>query len=101
MITRVITLCSSEVSYLRASFVALMRGIMESFRVKGALVMNTAIEDMLDSFEHLSEADKPEIAAEIIRRTKDMTFPVLTDEELVLNAESLFLELDQRESASE
>jgi hypothetical protein len=69
---------------------------MESFKVKGALVMSTAVDDRLDSFEHLSEADKREVAAEIIRRTKDLTFPALTDEELVLNAEALFLELDQR-----
>jgi hypothetical protein len=63
--------------------------------------MSTTVEDILDSFNDLSEAEKRELVSEIIRRTAEMSFPPLTDEELVLNAEALFLELDQRESANE
>ena len=63
--------------------------------------MSITVEDILDSFDHLSEAEKRELVSEIIRRTIDMSFPSLTDEELVLNAEALFLELDQRESAND
>jgi len=63
--------------------------------------MSTVVDEMLDSFDHLSEPDKREVASEIIRRTRGLTFPPLTDEELILNAEGLFLELDQRESANE
>ena len=63
--------------------------------------MSSTVEEILDSFDHLSETEKRELASEIIRRTIDMSFPSLTDEQLVLNAEALFLELDQRESAND
>ena len=38
-----------------------------------------------------------EIALEILRRLVNFDFPPLTDEDLVLNAEKLFLALDQQE----
>jgi hypothetical protein len=63
--------------------------------------MSTTVEEILDSFDHLSEAEKRELASEIIRRTAEFDLTSLTDEELVLNAEALFLELDQRESAND
>jgi hypothetical protein len=63
--------------------------------------MSATVEEILDSFDHLSEAEKRELASEIIRRTIRFDLPPLTDEELVLNAEALFLELDQRESAND
>jgi len=63
--------------------------------------MSTTVEDILDSFDHLSEAEKRELVSEILRRTTAMSFPPLTDEELILNAETLFLELDQRESEND
>ena len=63
--------------------------------------MSATVEEILDSFDHLPEAEKRELASEIIRRTVGFDLPSLTDEDLVLNAEGLFLELDQRESANE
>jgi hypothetical protein len=63
--------------------------------------MSTTVEEILDSFDHLSEAEKRELASEIIRRTAEFDLPTLTDEELIMNAEVLFLELDKRESANE
>jgi len=42
-----------------------------------------------------------EVVAEIMRRTIELDLPALTDEELVLSAEGLFLELDRRESGNE
>ena len=63
--------------------------------------MSIAVEEMLDSFDHLSESEKREVASEIIRRTRNLDFPPLTDEELIINAEALFLELDHRESAND
>jgi hypothetical protein len=61
--------------------------------------MSTASEGLLESFESLSDTDKREVAAEIIRRTRSFNFPPLTDEELSLNAEQVFLDLDAREAA--
>jgi hypothetical protein len=78
-----------------------MLQIVESFAMRGVLIMSMAVEEILDSFDHLSESEKREVASEIIRRTRGLNFPPLTDEEFILNAESLFLELDQRESANE
>ena len=39
-----------------------------------------------------------EVATEILRRSLQFDFPPLTEDELVLSAEELFLELDKRES---
>ena len=74
---------------------------MESFANGGTEIMSTTVQEILDSFDHLSENEKRELASEIIRRTVGFDLPPLTDEELVLNAEALFLELDKRESAND
>lgn len=63
--------------------------------------MSATVEDVLETFDHLSEEEKRTVVSEIIRRMSARDLPALTDEDLVLNAEALFLELDERESASE
>jgi hypothetical protein len=60
--------------------------------------MTTATQHLLDSFDRLSEAEKQTVACEILRRVRDFDLPPLSDEELVVNAEALFLELDRREA---
>ncbi|MFQ5605092.1 MAG: hypothetical protein ACE5HS_17650 [bacterium] len=60
--------------------------------------MTLNAQAVIESFERLSEADKKEVATEIFRRSLKFDFPPLTDDELVMNAEDLFLELDQKES---
>ncbi len=62
--------------------------------------MTTDIKEILNTFEHLSENDKKDLASEILRRTVKFDFPPLTDEDLIQSAEKLFLELDRRESKS-
>ena len=59
--------------------------------------MATIVEELLHSFELLPEAEKRELAAEILRRSLRFESPPLSDEDLVRNAEDLFLELDRRE----
>lgn len=59
--------------------------------------MSTQSQAVLTSFDALPEAGKYEVALEILRRTKELEFPLLTDNDLIANAEALFLELDQRE----
>lgn len=61
--------------------------------------MNQTLEDILTSFEQLSEPEKWDIALEILKRTLSFNFPPFTDEELVQNAEELFIELDRGDSA--
>jgi len=63
--------------------------------------MTPSVQQMLHSFDLLPEADKRELALEILRRTLSLDLPPPSDEELVLNAEALFLELDRREAHDE
>ena len=63
--------------------------------------MTTSVQHLLASFDVLPEAEKRELALEILRRTVNFDTPALSDEELVLSAEELFLELDRRESQDE
>jgi hypothetical protein len=60
--------------------------------------MTTATQHLLDSFDLLSAAEKQAVACEILRRMRDVDLPPFSDEELVLIAEALFLELDRREA---
>ena len=62
--------------------------------------MSISVKDILNSFEHLSEDEKKELASEIMRRTAKFDLPPLTDEDLIRYADELFLELDQRESGN-
>jgi hypothetical protein len=60
--------------------------------------MAASVADILRAFEHLSEAEQKDLAAEILRRSAHWDWPALSDEDFVLNAEQLFLELDQSEA---
>ena len=60
--------------------------------------MTTATQHLLDSFDLLSEAEKQIVLCELLRRVRDFDLPSLSDEELVANAEALFLDLDRREA---
>jgi hypothetical protein len=62
--------------------------------------MTHEVEALLDTFDHLPEAQQQEAAFEILRRVQRLTFDPMSDDELVLSAEGLFLELDRREEAN-
>jgi hypothetical protein len=64
-------------------------------------IMLTLVEEFLNSFERLSDSQQLEVALEILKRVIHIDFPPLSDEDLVLNAEGIFLELDKQESAYE
>jgi len=59
--------------------------------------MGTPAESLIDTFDGLPDPEKREVAAAILRRTAAMTFPSLSDDELVLIAEEGFLGLDRSE----
>ena len=63
--------------------------------------MNPQVQTILTTFDSLSERARYEVALEILRRTKALDLPSLTDEDLMANAETLFLELDKRELTDE
>lgn len=60
--------------------------------------METPAENLMARFEQLPDTEKREVASAILRRTLKMSFPPVTDKELVLSTEETFLELDRREA---
>ena len=63
--------------------------------------MNAPVEELLSTFDRLSESERLEIALEIFKRVRHLDFPSLSNEDLIWNAEVLFLELDRQEASYE
>jgi len=63
--------------------------------------MNIAAQQLLNSFEQLPDSEKQQVATEILRWTLIQAIPELSDEALILNAEALFLNLDEFEAEEE
>ena len=63
--------------------------------------MTILVEELLNTFERLTDSERLDLVLEILKRTVYLDFPPLSDEDLVLNAEGLFLELDEEESVYE
>ena len=60
--------------------------------------MGTPAQNVIDTFDGLPDPEKREVAAAILRRTAEMEFASLSDDELVFSAEETFLKLDRREA---
>jgi hypothetical protein len=60
--------------------------------------MTTTIQNIITTFDRLPAVEQNQVAALILQRTLQADLPPLNDEELVLNAEEIFLELDRREA---
>lgn len=60
--------------------------------------MTQTARDIISTFDRLPAGDQKEITKIILRRNLEVEAPSLTDEELTLNAEEIFLELDRREA---
>ena len=63
--------------------------------------MTPVVQDFLTTFDRLTDSERLDLASEIFKRTAYLDFPPLTDEELVLSAEEIFLQLDEEEAAYE
>lgn len=63
--------------------------------------MTALVQELLKTFDQLTNLEQLELTSEILKRITHLDFPPLSDEDLALNAEELFLELDKRESAHE
>ena len=59
--------------------------------------MTITAENLISIFDTLPEPEKREVATVILHRTLELDLPPLSDEELILNAEQLFLALDREE----
>ncbi|MBJ7900729.1 MAG: hypothetical protein GC158_12610 [Cyanobacteria bacterium RI_101] len=63
--------------------------------------MTALVQEILETFNQLTDSERLDLVSEILKRTFYMNFPSLSDEDLVLNAEELFLALDEREARYE
>lgn len=59
--------------------------------------MTAVVQDLLNTFNSLTDAERLDLLSEILRRSADLEFLPLADEYLTLNAEDIFLTLDQEE----
>ena len=63
--------------------------------------MTRSVEELLNSFEKLPEAEKRELVSEIIKRSLALELPQLSDDSLIVAADQVFLQLDKDESIHE
>jgi hypothetical protein len=62
--------------------------------------MMNAARKLLDDFATLGEAERREVAVEILRRTELVGYGAPGDSELLSAADQIFLDLDRREAES-
>lgn len=61
--------------------------------------MTAAGKHIVDDFRELPDVEKREVLVDLLRISKDLESPDVSDEELVASAEQVFLEYDRREAA--
>jgi hypothetical protein len=49
--------------------------------------MTALVQELLNTFDRLTDSERLELALEILKRTVDLDFPPLSDDDLVLDAE--------------
>jgi hypothetical protein len=59
--------------------------------------MTRTVQQLLDTFDGLPEPEQREVASEILRRFGRVAVDPISNDELILSAENLFLEIDQLE----
>ena len=60
--------------------------------------MAALVQELLNTFDRLTDLERLVLVMEILKRTTYLDFPPLSDEDLALNAEALFLDLDAQEA---
>jgi hypothetical protein len=63
--------------------------------------MTALVQELLNAFDRLTDSDRLDLVSEVLKRTRYLDFPPLSDEDLALNSEALFLELDEQEAVNE
>ena len=63
--------------------------------------MTRSVEELLNSFEKLPEAEKRELVSEIIKRSLSLDLPQVSGDSLIVAADQVFLQLDKDESIHE
>lgn len=60
--------------------------------------MTITTREILERFSQLPMSEKKIVVSVILRDALETETPIISDDELVLSAEELFLELDEREA---
>lgn len=60
--------------------------------------MITTAQDVLKQYVQLPINEKRKVISVLLRESLDIETPEISDDELIFNAEDLFLELDRREA---
>lgn len=60
--------------------------------------MGTLAENLIASFDRLPDAEQREVASAILRRTLGIDLRSFSDNEFILSAAEIFLDLDRREA---
>jgi hypothetical protein len=63
--------------------------------------MSNAVQELLNSFDRLPEAERREVFSEILKRGQEFEYPDLDDEMLVRLAEETFLIYDAEDAAND
>jgi hypothetical protein len=63
--------------------------------------MTALVQELLNTFDRLTDSERLDLVSEVLKRTAHLDFPPLSDEDLALNAEAIFLELDEQEAVNE
>ena len=61
--------------------------------------MTTTTQEIIEKFAQLPVSEKKIVLSVILRDAVETEAPDLSDDEFILSAEDIFLELDQREAA--
>ena len=60
--------------------------------------MTSVGKHIVEDFANLPDPEKREVLANLLRISRHIEYPEVSDEELVASADALFLEYDRRES---
>ena len=60
--------------------------------------MTAAGKHIVADFERLPDPEKREVLARLLRISRDIDYPEVTDDELVASADAVFLQYDKQES---
>ncbi len=63
--------------------------------------MTSAVQELIESFERMSESEQTVAVVEILRRAPRIESPPIEDDEFLMAQVESFLELDAREAADE
>jgi hypothetical protein len=59
--------------------------------------MTPVVQDLLTTFDRLTDSERLDLVSEILKRTAYLDFQPVSDEDLVINAEKILLQLDKVE----